>query len=91
MDSVVSGTTLPDSVRLPVALQAANDARDRMRSPKLITTDACAIAVRALQCEFDCVWGREDVLYRGRWAEVHAACEASPYCARVALVPDAGH
>lgn len=74
-----------------VDLQAANVARDRMRSRKLVTTDACAIAVRALQCEFDCVWGKEDVLYCGRWSAVHAVCKASPYCARITLVPDAGH
>lgn len=74
-----------------VALQAANVAKDRMRSRKLVTTDACAVAVRALQCGFECVWGSEDVLYRDRWAEVHAACEASLHCTRVALVPDAGH
>ena len=74
-----------------VALQATNVARDRMRSRKLVTTDACANAVRALQCEFECIWGGEDVLYRDRWADVHAACEANRHCARVALVPDAGH
>jgi pimeloyl-ACP methyl ester carboxylesterase len=62
-----------------------------MRSRKLVTTDACAIAVHALQYEFDCVWGSEDALCRGRWVEVHAACKASPHCARVALVPDADH
>lgn len=74
-----------------VALQALNAARDRMRARKLVTTDACANAVRALQCGFECVWGSEDVLYRDRWAEVHAACEASPHCARLNLIPDAGH
>lgn len=74
-----------------IALQAANVARDRMRSRKLVTTDACANAVRALQCGFECVWGGEDVLYRDRWTDVHAACEANRHCARVALVPDAGH
>jgi 2-hydroxy-6-oxonona-2,4-dienedioate hydrolase len=74
-----------------IALQAVNVGKDRMRSRKLIITDACAIAVRALQCEFECVWGSEDVLYRDRWAEVHVACVASPRCARLTLVPDAGH
>lgn len=74
-----------------VALQVLNVARDRMRSRKLVTTDACSIAVRALPCRFECIWGGEDVLCRGRWAEAHAACEASPHCARIALVPDAGH
>ena len=74
-----------------VALQAANVSRDRMRSRNLVTTDACAIAVRALQCEFECVWGSEDVLYRERWPEVHTACGSSPRCARLALIPDAGH
>ncbi len=74
-----------------VALQAANVARDRMRSRKLVTTDACANAVRALQCGFECIWGGEDVLYRNRWAEVHAACETNPRCTRVSLIPDAGH
>ena len=74
-----------------VALQAANVVRDRMRSRKLVTTDACAVAVRALPCEFECVWGSEDVLYRDRWAEVFAACQSSPQCQGVALVLDAGH
>ena len=74
-----------------VALQAVNVARDRMRSRKLVTTDACANAVRALQCEFECIWGGEDVLYRDRWADVHAVCETNRHCARVALVHDAGH
>jgi 2-hydroxy-6-oxonona-2,4-dienedioate hydrolase len=74
-----------------VALQAANAARDRMRSRRLVTTDACALAVRALPCGFECVWGAEDVLYRDRWAEVFAACQSSPQCQGVALVPDAGH
>ena len=74
-----------------VALQAANVVRDRMRSRKLVTTDACALAVRALPCDFNCVWGSEDVLYLDRWAEVFAACQSSPQCQGVALVPDAGH
>ena len=74
-----------------VALQAANVARDRMRSRKLVTTDACANAVRALQCGFECIWGGEDVLYRDRWAGVHAACETNPRCTYVSLIPDAGH
>jgi 2-hydroxy-6-oxonona-2,4-dienedioate hydrolase len=74
-----------------VALQAINVLKDRMRSRKLVTTDACANAVRALQCGFECVWGGEDVLYRDRWADVYAACEASASCTRVALIPDAGH
>jgi 2-hydroxy-6-oxonona-2,4-dienedioate hydrolase len=74
-----------------IALQAANVVGDRMRSRKLVTTDACAIFVRALQCEFECVWGNEDALYRNRWAEVLAACQGNPHCKDVALVPDAGH
>lgn len=74
-----------------VALQAANVVKDRMRSRKLVTTAACALAVRALQCQFECIWGAEDVLYRERWAEVQTACEASLHCTRITLIPDAGH
>lgn len=47
--------------------------------------------MQALQCGFEGVWGREDVLYRDRWTEVYAACDASPHCARMTLVADAGH
>jgi len=74
-----------------LALQTANVMRDRMRSRKLVTTDACARAVRALHCEFECVWGGHDVLCQDRWAEVFATCEANPLCARTALIPGAGH
>lgn len=74
-----------------VALQAANATRDRMRSRRLVTTDTCQKAVQALACDFACVWGEEDVLYRGRWGDVRAVCESNPQCAGTSLVPEAGH
>lgn len=74
-----------------VALQAANATRDRMRSRRLVTTDTCQKAVQALASDFACVWGEEDVLYRGRWGDVRAACEFNPHCVGTSLVPQAGH
>ena len=74
-----------------IALQAANAIRDRMRSRKLVTTNACAKAVRALKCEFECIWGNEDVLCRERWTEVHAACAVNAFCRRQTRIAGAGH
>jgi 2-hydroxy-6-oxonona-2,4-dienedioate hydrolase len=74
-----------------VALQMANAASDRMRARQLVTTDACARAVRALQCDFECVWGEQDVLCRDRWAEVRAVCNLNPLCAHQTLIASAGH
>lgn len=74
-----------------IALQMANAARDRMRSRRLVTTEACATAVRALQCDFECIWGEQDVLCRDRWSEVRATCEVNPRCASQTQIPDAGH
>lgn len=74
-----------------VALQAANVVRDRMRGRRLVTTDACARAVEKLRCEFHCVYGEQDVLYRDRWPQMRAACEASPNCKGFTLIEDAGH
>ena len=74
-----------------IALQAANAARDRMRSRKLVTTNACAKAVHALQCEFECIWGNEDVLCRERWDEVRAVCAVNALCLRQTRIPGAGH
>jgi len=74
-----------------VALQAANVVRDRMRERRLVTTDACARAVGSLHCEFHCLYGEHDVLYRDRWPQVRAACEASPHCTGFTFIDDAGH
>lgn len=74
-----------------VALQQINAARDHMRSRRVVTTDACRDAARALQCEFECVWGEQDALYRGRWHDVRAACDASPGCRGMHLIPASGH
>ena len=74
-----------------VALQMVNAARDRMRARQLVTTDACARAVRMLQCDFECIWGEQDVLCRDRWAEVRAACNFNPLCAHQALIAGGGH
>lgn len=74
-----------------VALQAANAARDRMRTRRLVTTDVCLKALLSLSCPFACIWGQEDVLYRGRWDQVRAACLGNTRCTGLHLVPDAGH
>jgi 2-hydroxy-6-oxonona-2,4-dienedioate hydrolase len=74
-----------------VALQMANAARDRMRARQLVTTDACAKAVHALPCEFECVWGEHDVLCRDRWTAVRAACNTNQLCAHQTLIAGGGH
>lgn len=74
-----------------VAIQAANAARDRMRTRRLVTTDACHQALLSVACPFACIWGQEDVLYRGRWGQVGSACKGNTLCEGLHLVPDAGH
>lgn len=74
-----------------VDLHAANMARDRMRSRRLVRTDAMARALQALRCPLDAVYGRHDALYAGHWDRLEALLRTVPALRGVHHVEDAGH
>ena len=74
-----------------VDLHESNLMHDRMRERRLSRTDAMARALEQLQCPLAVIYGREDALYRGRWAEVEAQLRALPQLRSLRFVEGAGH
>jgi len=76
---------------LAVQLHASNVPRDRMRERKLVTTDALARALAKVTSPVWALYGEEDVLYRGRWPQLHAIWKGIPSLQEVITIPYAGH
>ena len=76
---------------LAIALHAANVVRDRMRTRRLMRTDALLRLLPSLQCQVDGIWGAEDVLYRTRLDMIGRALAEAPGFRSLALIPGAGH
>ncbi len=74
-----------------VDLHAANMARDRMRTRRLVRTDAMARALRALRCPLDAIYGAHDALYAGHWDRLEALLRTVPALRGLHMVDGAGH
>ena len=82
----------PGSIdELALALQAANVPRDRMRRRRLVTTAAMQDAVARIACPFSAIYGAEDVLLHGSWAQVEAALYANPAFRGMTVIEQSGH
>lgn len=76
---------------LALALHAANVVRDRMQRRRLARTEALKQALQQVRCPVWAVYGREDVLYRGRTEALAAAFAAGPQFQGLTLIDEAGH
>ncbi|MFT3719657.1 alpha/beta fold hydrolase [Pseudorhodoferax sp.] len=76
---------------LALALHAANVGRDRLQRRRLSRTEALKQALRQLHCPVRAIYGREDVLYRGRMDALAAAFAQEPGFRGLALIDGAGH
>lgn len=82
----------PESIdALALQLHAANVVRDRMQRRRLARTEALKQALQQVRCPVWAIYGREDVIYRGRIDALAAAFQALPCFQRLHLVEDAGH
>jgi 2-hydroxy-6-oxonona-2,4-dienedioate hydrolase len=76
---------------LALRLHIANVLRDRMKGRSLARTDALAQSLARVQCPVQAIYGREDVLYRGKLDALQAALARALDFRGLALIEDAGH
>lgn len=72
-------------------LHVANVERDRMKGRSLARTDVLLRALALVHCPVSAIYGAEDVLYRGRMAELAAALKKAPDFRGLKLLENVGH
>jgi 2-hydroxy-6-oxonona-2,4-dienedioate hydrolase len=76
---------------LALRLHIANVLRDRMKGRSLARTDALAQSLARVHCPVWAIYGREDVLYRGKLDALQAALARAVDFRGLALMDDVGH
>ena len=76
---------------LALTVQSSNVVRDRMQGRRLAYTETLREALMLVHCPVHAIYGREDVLYRGRTDPLAAALQGTPSFRHLALIDDAGH
>ena len=76
---------------LVLRLHVTNVERDRMRGRSLARTDVLARALAGLVCPVYAIYGREDVLYRGRLDALELALGQAGDFRGLSIIEDAGH
>jgi 2-hydroxy-6-oxonona-2,4-dienedioate hydrolase len=82
----------PEAItELALRLHIANVLRDRMKGRSLARTDALAQSLARVHCPVQAIYGREDVLYRGKLDALQVALARAVDFRGLALIEDAGH
>ena len=72
-------------------LHVANVERDRMKGRSLARTDVLLKTLASVHCPVSAIYGAEDVLYRGRMAELAGALQKAPDFRGLKLLENVGH
>ena len=82
----------PESItELALHLHVPNVLRDRMQLRRMSRTDVLARTLAGVRCPVHAIYGREDVLYRGRIAALESALRQAPTFKTLTLIESAGH
>jgi 2-hydroxy-6-oxonona-2,4-dienedioate hydrolase len=82
----------PEAVdELSVAIHGMNLARDRMQRRRLAYSDILLRTIQAIDTPIYGIWGREDVLYRGREAALATQLATARNLRSLKFIEDAGH
>ncbi|MEO6016039.1 MAG: alpha/beta hydrolase [Polaromonas sp.] len=82
----------PEAIKeTALRVHVANVERDRMKGRSLARTDVLLRTLASVHCPVSAIYGMEDVLYRGRMAELSAALQSTPDFRGLKLLENAGH